>query len=131
MVHPIRIVQCHGCFRLLHYGHLKHLQYARSLGDLLVVTITADKYIKKEGPIIPERHRSEMLMSLKCVDNVIVIDAPDAIPALEMIKPHIYVKGLEYAGNLPEKWWCDEHGVRTVFYSFNDDRSTALLKSNS
>ena len=111
------IVQCHGCFDLLHYGHLRHLKFAKSLGDHLVVTITADRYIKKGPgrPVFNESQRAEMLRELRCVDDVQIIHAPDAVTALEAIKPDIYVKGREYEGRLPELDFCKTLGIRVIF----------------
>lgn len=130
MVHAV--VQCHGVFDLLHYGHLKHLQYARTLGEKLVVTITADRWVQKEGrPIYNQNKRREMLIALRCVDEVIIIAAQDAITAIKAVNPDIYVKGAEYEGNLPEHHYCDTHGIKTVFYSATDDRTTNLLKHHS
>src|SRR3990167_2470846 len=111
------IVQAHGCFDILHYGHLLHLKFAKSLGDHLVVTITADQYITKGPgrPVFNDAQRAEMLRELRCVDEVQIIHAPDAVTALEAIKPDIYVKGREYEGQLPELDFCKTFGIRVVF----------------
>jgi rfaE bifunctional protein nucleotidyltransferase chain/domain len=92
------IVLAHGSFDLLHIGHVRHLQAARSHGDVLVVTITADAFINKGPgrPVFPEGLRSEMLASLAIVDYVGIVAGPDAIPAIDAIKPNVYVKGQDY-----------------------------------
>ncbi len=94
----IKIAQCHGVFDLLHIGHIKHLQHAKTLCDLLVVTITSDRYVNKGPgrPCFTEYLRAEALAALNSVDFVIVNDSPTAVDAIKAIKPDFYVKGLEY-----------------------------------
>jgi cytidyltransferase-like protein len=72
----IRIVQCHGVFDLLHPGHIRHFAAARSMGDVLVVTITADDFVGKGPgrPAFPQGLRSESLAALSVVDFVAVVD---------------------------------------------------------
>ena len=69
-----KIVQCHGVFDLLHIGHIKHLEAARRLGDVLVVTLTPDRFVNKgpHRPAFPERLRAEALASLSCVNYVAI-----------------------------------------------------------
>lgn len=93
-----KIVQCHGTFDLIHPGHIYHLEEARSLGDLLVVTITGEAHVNK-GPGRPyfnDKLRVKSLAALGCVDYVVVIPFPAAVEAINAIKPHIYCKGQEY-----------------------------------
>lgn len=93
-----KVVQCHGVFDLLHPGHIRHLKEAKSLGDKLVVTVTPDKFVNK-GPGRPafnEQLRVETLCALNCVDYVVLNDMPDAVTAIEKVKPDVYVKGKEY-----------------------------------
>jgi rfaE bifunctional protein nucleotidyltransferase chain/domain len=94
-----RVVLCHGVFDVIHVGHLRHLREAREHGDVLVVTITADKHVNKgpDRPAFPEQLRAEMLAGLDIVDHVAVIDDASANPAIEAVKPHAYVKGSEYS----------------------------------
>ena len=93
-----KVVQAHGTFDLLHVGHVRHLEAARDLGDILVVTLTADRFVNKGPgrPVFGETLRAEMLANLQCVDWVGINDSPDAISALESIRPDIYVKGQDY-----------------------------------
>jgi rfaE bifunctional protein kinase chain/domain/rfaE bifunctional protein nucleotidyltransferase chain/domain len=93
-----KIVQCHGVFDLLHVGHIKHLQNAKTMGDILVVSITADRYVNKGPgrPYFTEYLRAEALAALSCVDLVIINDNPTAVPVLKTLKPNLYVKGVEY-----------------------------------
>lgn len=92
------IVQCHGTFDLIHPGHIAHLEEAKSLGDILVVTITEDAFVSK-GPGRPCFHtdlRTRSLAALECVDYVVAIPFPAAVEAIDLIKPEIYCKGKEY-----------------------------------
>ena len=93
-----RVVQSHGVFDLLHIGHIKHFQTAKKQGDVLVVTITPDRFVNK-GPNRPrfaEKLRAEAIAALDCVDFVIINSWPTAVEAIQLIKPCVYAKGDEY-----------------------------------
>ncbi len=92
------IAQCHGVFDLLHIGHIKHLHTAKSHGDILVVSITADKFVNKGPgrPYFSEYLRAEALASLACVDYVVINHNPTAIEPIKAIRPNFYIKGVEY-----------------------------------
>src|SRR5436190_22525246 len=82
------IVLCHGAFDLVHMGHLIHFEEARSLGDMLVVTITADAHItKKRSVSFSEDYRARQLAALQIVDYVAVIDEPSAVTPIEALHP--------------------------------------------
>lgn len=91
-----RVVHCHGVFDLLHIGHIKHLEAARKLGDLLVVTITPDRFVNKgpHRPAFPERLRAEALASLSCVDFVGINEWPTAVETIGKLRPTFFVKGV-------------------------------------
>lgn len=91
-------VLAHGCFDLLHLGHIKHLQAARQLGDRLVVSVTGDEHVNKGvgRPHFTAEQRAAALRALACVDQVIVNRSPDATPVIADVKPAIYVKGVDY-----------------------------------
>jgi len=93
-----KIVHCHGVFDLLHIGHLRHLQGARQFGDLLVVTVTPDRFVNKGPgrPAFPEALRAEALAMLECVDLVAINRWPTAVETIRLLKPDCYVKGSEY-----------------------------------
>ena len=93
-----KIVHCHGCFDLLHIGHIKHLQAARQMGDALIVTVTPDRYVNKGPgrPVFTERLRAEALAALDCVDLVAIAGAPTAVDAIRLFRPDYYVKGQEF-----------------------------------
>ncbi|MBI2890663.1 MAG: adenylyltransferase/cytidyltransferase family protein [Nitrospirae bacterium] len=93
-----RIAHCHGVFDLLHVGHIRHLQEARGMGDMLVVTITPDRFVNKGPgrPAFPEALRAEVVASLESVDHVAVNRWPTAVEAIKLLRPHYYVKGPDY-----------------------------------
>ena len=93
-----KIVLCHGVFDLLHFGHINHFKEAKNYGDILVVSVTSDKYVNK-GPGRPafnEHQRTNALASLEAVDYVILNKNPTAINIIKELKPNIYCKGKDY-----------------------------------
>lgn len=97
-VEGLQIAMCHGVFDLLHPGHLRHLAHAKELADVLVVSITADRFVNKGPgrPAFTETLRAEALGSLESVDFVIITPDATALPAISSIKPNFYVKGGDY-----------------------------------
>ncbi len=93
-----KVVLCHGCFDLVHVGHLRHFSSAKNHGDVLVVTVTGDAFVNKgpDRPVFSSNLRCEMLAAMDVVDYVAVIEGPSAIPGIAAVKPDIYVKGNEY-----------------------------------
>ena len=93
-----RIVHCHGVFDLLHIGHIRHFEQARKMGDVLVVTLTPDRFVNKgiNRPAFTETLRAEFLASLNCIDYVAINLWPTAIETIQMLRPHIFVKGSEF-----------------------------------
>jgi len=93
-----KVVLCHGCFDLMHPGHIKYFQAAKEMGDLLVVTVSPDIYVDKgEGrPVFNETLRTESIAALECVDFVAVNKWPTAEETLRLLRPDIYVKGQEF-----------------------------------
>ncbi|HEY7116694.1 MAG TPA: PfkB family carbohydrate kinase [Tepidisphaeraceae bacterium] len=118
------LVHCHGCFDIVHPGHIHYLQFARAQGDMLVVSVSADPQVNKgaDRPLIPEDLRAGSLAALECVDVVYVNPHPTAVELLEQLKPDVYVKGREYETNndprfLAERDTVTRHGGRVVFSS--------------
>ena len=129
------IVLCHGAFDLVHMGHLLHFEEARALGDVLVVTITADRHItKKRSVSFSETYRARQLAALEIVDYVAIVDEPSAATSIERLRPDVYVKGPEYATLLldktanifREKALVEAHGGRIHFTSGATFSSTKL-----
>lgn len=119
-----RVVQCHGCFDIVHPGHIRHLRQAKSLGDVLLVTLTGDREIKKGTgrPLIPEELRAENLAALDFVDLVYVEQRPTALELLGEVCPDVYVKGKEYEHNHDPRFTAERNAVersggRVVFSS--------------
>jgi rfaE bifunctional protein kinase chain/domain/rfaE bifunctional protein nucleotidyltransferase chain/domain len=118
------VVQCHGCFDILHPGHLRHLTWAKEQGDLLVVSTSADSVVNKgyTRPFVPEKLRAENLAALEIVDYVTIDDGEWAGPILELLKPNIYVKGKEfqdiYDGRFGrERKLVESYGGKVLFSS--------------
>jgi rfaE bifunctional protein nucleotidyltransferase chain/domain len=95
-----RLVFTNGCFDLLHVGHVRYLQAARELGNALVVAVNGDTSVtalKGPGrPINPENERAEVLAALVCVDFVTIFHSERVTELINVIRPHIYVKGGDY-----------------------------------
>ncbi len=121
---PPTVVQCHGCFDIVHPGHIRYLEFARSQGDLLIVSITGDAAIDKgdQRPYIPQELRAENLAALEFVDYVVIDHQPTACDLLGRIRPDLYVKGQEYATRtdprfLAEREVVESYGGRVIFSS--------------
>ena len=99
-----KIVHCHGCFDLMHPGHIKYFQAAKKMGNILVVTVTRDIYVDKghDRPVFNQTLRAESIAALECVDYVAINKWPTAEETLRLLRPHIYVKGQEFE-NLEDK----------------------------
>lgn len=93
-----KIVHCHGCFDLMHIGHIKYFQASKKLGDILVVTITPDIYVDKgpDRPVFNQNLRTESIAALECVDYVAINKWTTAEETLRLLRPDIYVKGQEF-----------------------------------
>lgn len=101
-----RIIMCHGVFDVVHPGHLRHLVYAKSKADLLVVSITSDQHIDKGKyrPHVPHDLRAQNLAALEAVDFVIIDTNPNPLANVAAIKPDFFAKGYEYvASGMPQK----------------------------
>src|SRR5258708_15083621 len=94
------IVFTNGVFDLLHPGHVRYLQHARSLGDALIVGINSDRSVRSnkgpERPITPEAERVEILEALRCVDATVVFDEPTPHDVIEALQPDVLVKGADW-----------------------------------
>lgn len=93
-----KIVLCHGVFDLLHIGHIRHFEQAKQMGDVLVVTVTPDRYVNKGvgRPVFNQDLRAEAIASLDCVDYVAINKWPMAIETINRLRPDFYVKGADY-----------------------------------
>ena len=93
-----RVAHCHGCFDLVHPGHIKHFQAARRLADALVVTVSPDRFVDKGPgrPAFPEQLRAESVAALECVDYAAVNRWPTAEETIRLLRPDYFVKGQEF-----------------------------------
>jgi rfaE bifunctional protein nucleotidyltransferase chain/domain len=135
-----KVILCHGCFDLLHIGHINYLRKAKSLGDILIVTVTADEYVNKgpEHPIFNENQRAEHLSELSIIDYVSINYSLDATKIIKTIRPDYYVKGIEYknldddiTGNIKkEKQTVEKYGGKIFFTDEETYSSSNLLNSH-
>lgn len=103
-----KVVLANGCFDILHVGHLRYLEEARTLADVLVVAVNSDRsmrLIKDAGrPILPEGERVALVSALRCVDYVVLFDEPDVSSVLETLRPVVHAKGTDYTEQtVPER----------------------------
>ncbi|MCG3137107.1 MAG: Bifunctional protein HldE [Phycisphaerae bacterium] len=132
-----RIVLCHGCFDIVHPGHIRHLEFARRHGEQLLVSISGDAVIDKaaERPYIPQELRAENLAALEMVDAVFIAPGATALEVLQQVQPDVYVKGEEYQGSADPRFLAEqqlvEHSGGRVIFSSGDIiySSTALLQA--
>ena len=127
-----KVVLTNGCFDLLHIGHLHTFLEAKKMGDLLVVGINSDRSVQAlkgvTRPIINETNRAELVSALKPVDHVIIFDETTVSHLLEIVNPHVYVKGGDYTlENLPEKETINKLGIKVEFIPLVAGISTTEL----
>lgn len=130
------IVHAHGVFDLLHIGHIRYLQAAKRLGDVLLVTVTPDRFVGKgpHRPVFDEKLRAQAIAALGCVDRVSVNPWPTATETLRRIRPDIYVKGAEYRDSktpelAEEEAEAAEIGARVEFIEDITSSSSNLINS--
>ena len=131
------LVFTNGCFDLLHAGHVRYLQVAKSLGRALVVGLNSDQSVKtikpnKPGfpprPLVPETQRAEVLATLKPVDGVVIFQETTATRLIQALQPDIYVKGGDYSqSTLPEAPVVQAYGGRIELVKVEVHTSTTAL----
>ena len=127
-----QIVLANGCFDILHAGHVRYLEGARALGDLLVVGINSDAQVarlKGEGrPILPERERAELVASLQAVDLVTIFAEPTVTELLLAINPNVHAKGTDYTEEtVPERDVVRSYGGRVAIVGDPKNHSTSEI----
>ena len=130
-----RVVFANGCFDLLHVGHVRYLEAARSLGDLLVVGINSDEQVRRlkgEGrPVVPERERAETVASLRAVDYVTVFHEPTVTELLLALRPDVHAKGTDYTeDSVPERDVVRSFGGRVQIVGDPKDHSSTEMFMN-
>ena len=126
----LTVVLANGCFDVLHAGHVRYLEAAKSIGDLLVVGINSDEQVvmlKGEGrPLLPESERAEIVAALAAVDLVTIFNEPTVTELLLAIKPDIHAKGTDYTEEtVPERDVVRSFGGRTAIVGDPKDHSTS------
>lgn len=127
-----KVVLTNGVFDLLHVGHLRYLQEARRLGDLLVVGVNSDESVRQlkgdSRPIVPASERAELLAGLECVDYVTIFHELTAKMLIEVVQPTYYAKGGDYTErDLPEAEAVVAYGGFVVILPLYPERSTSAL----
>ena len=127
-----RIVFTNGCFDLLHLGHIRYLEEARGLGDLLVVGVNSDRSVQAlkgpKRPILPEEERAEILSSLGSIDYVTVFDELTPLELISSLLPHVLVKGGDWTKeNIVGKEVVERAGGEVVLLPFVEGSSTSSL----
>jgi len=113
-----KVVLCHGVFDIIHPGHIRHLRYAKSKADILVVGITADIHVAKgtHRPHCPEELRADAMANLEMVDYVVIDKQQTPLSLISKLKPDYYAKGYEYANrNIPEESSVQEYGGEVLY----------------
>lgn len=127
------LVFTNGCFDLLHVGHIRYLQTAKSLGNKLIVGVNSDHSVNqikpnKGRPIIPEQQRLEVLGSLRSVDAVVLFSQKTADNLIKVLEPDIYVKGGDYdIQTLPEANTVQEYGGKIELIKIEIPTSTSKI----
>ena len=129
-----KIVFANGCFDVLHVGHIRYLEGAKSLGDILIVGINSDKselQLKGIGrPVMPEEDRIEIVAALKCVDYVVPFSDLTVENLLRTIKPAIHAKGTDYTTEtVPERDILLSYGGQVAITGDRKDHSTTDIIS--
>ena len=129
----VRVVFTNGVFDLLHIGHVRYLESARSLGDMLVVAVNSDASVQhlRKGPgrpIVPQAERAELVAALRCVDYVCIFDEVLPDVTIRALRPDIHVKSAQYdARTLPEADAVREVGARIEIVPHVAARSTSAI----
>ncbi len=126
------VVATGGCFDLLHVGHVRTLEAARTFGDCLIVLLNGDRSVRglkgPDRPLVGELERAAMLKALACVDEVAIFDEPLPDEALRLLRPDVWAKGGDYvAEELPEAEAVAGWGGRIAILPYLEGRSTTRL----
>jgi D-glycero-beta-D-manno-heptose 1-phosphate adenylyltransferase len=127
-----KVVFANGCFDMIHVGHVRYLQAAKALGDILVLGINGDASVEalkgKGRPLQPEAERAEMMTSMECVDFVVIFNSPTVDALLGELKPDIHAKGTDYTPmNVPERDTVVAYGGQVAIVGDPKDHSTRDL----
>jgi rfaE bifunctional protein nucleotidyltransferase chain/domain len=127
-----RIVFANGCFDVLHVGHVRYLEAAKALGDLMIVAINSDaqaRRLKGKGrPLMPQDQRAEIVSALAAVDFVTIFEEPTVTELLLALKPDIHAKGTDYTEDtVPERDVVRSYGGRVAIAGDPKDHSSSEM----
>jgi rfaE bifunctional protein nucleotidyltransferase chain/domain len=127
------IVFGNGCFDLIHVGHVRYLEAARELGDVLVIAVNTEASVRanvgREAPINPCEKRMEVIAAIEAVDYVIPLEAETPIFLLEMYRPDVQAKGTDYTlEQMPERETVERLGSRIEFVGDEKQHSSTELR---
>lgn len=127
-----RVVFTNGCFDLLHVGHIRYLEKARTLGDVLIVGLNTDRSVQTikgpHRPILPEEERAEVLSGLWCVDYVTLFDEPTPLELITSLQPDVLVKGGDWAKETTVgREVVEESGGEVVILPFVEGSSSSNI----
>ena len=127
------IVFGNGCFDLLHVGHVRYLQAAKRLGDVLIVAVNTDESMRRikpeRPPVQPDVERMELIAALEAVDYVIPLTEDNPISLIERIRPDIHTKGTDYTPQtIPERDAVERYGGRVAIVGDEKNHSTTDLR---
>ena len=127
------IALANGLFDLFHVGHLRYLEGARRLADLLVVAVNDDASARLQDkgpgrPVVPAAERAEIVAGLRCVDHVVLFATRDVVPVIRALRPDVQVKGTDYTPEtIPEAAEVRAYGGRVAIAGDPKDHSTTAL----
>jgi D-glycero-beta-D-manno-heptose 1-phosphate adenylyltransferase len=127
-----RVALANGVFDLLHVGHLRYLEGAKALADVLVVAVNSDasaRLNKGPGrPYVPAAERAELVAALACTDFVVLFDEPDVRGVIAALRPEVHVKGTDYTTEtIPERDAVTSYGGSVAIAGDPKDHSTTAL----
>ena len=123
------IALANGIFDLFHVGHLRYLEGAKALADVLVVAVNSDASTRRNKgpgrPVVPEAERAEIIAALACVDHVVVFGSRTVVPLIRKLRPDVHVKGTDYTpATIPEAAEVARFGGRAAVAGDPKDHST-------
>ncbi|HUQ34501.1 MAG TPA: adenylyltransferase/cytidyltransferase family protein [Pyrinomonadaceae bacterium] len=130
--HGARIVLANGCFDVLHVGHIRYLEGAKALGDVLVVGVNTDLQVREQKgagrPLVIERERAEIIAALRAVDFVTIFPEPTVEALLLALRPDIHAKGTDYTEeSVPERDVVRSYGGRVAIVGDPKDHSSTEM----
>jgi len=129
-----RIIFTNGCFDIIHVGHIRYLNDAKELGDILIVAVNDDRSMKinkgESHPLMPEDERMEILAALRCVDYITLFSEKTVDNLLLKLKPHVHAKGTDYtAETVPERETVLSYGGEIAITGDPKNHSSSEIKN--